>query len=48
MTWYQAHAGEQVVMTCCPPLHQPKTVDRARQLAASGGYVDCDFEQPTL
>lgn len=46
VTWYQAHAGEQVLMTLCPPAYQPKTVDRALQLAGSGGYVDCDFEHP--
>jgi hypothetical protein len=46
VAWYQAKVGEQVLVTRCPPAYQPKTVDRALQLAVSGGYVDCDFEQP--
>ncbi|MEU9624370.1 hypothetical protein [Streptomyces sp. NPDC048155] len=43
-TGYQSTVGE--LITRCGPGFQPKTVGRARQLADTGAYMNCDFEQP--
>lgn len=44
VTVYQSNIGE--LITRCGPRYQPKTLERAQQLADTGGYVNCDFEQP--
>ncbi|MGW1409461.1 hypothetical protein [Streptomyces sp. NPDC002403] len=42
ITVYQSNIGGLV--TICGPRYQPKTLERAQELADSGGNVTCDFE----
>ncbi|MFD8823813.1 hypothetical protein ACFV1C_15790 [Streptomyces sp. NPDC059605] len=43
-TFYHSDIGN--LATTCGPRYQPKTLERAQELADSSGNVACDFSQP--